>query len=396
MGVFIISSVLNFLDRNLLSVLAPQLMAEMQFDRTHYGLLLSAFSLTYAVGSLICGWALDRWGVSRISSLAVGCWSAASLGAGLITSFSWLVVSRAVLGLAESAGVPSVGKLNGLYLKPEERALGAAANQIGIALASIIAPLAVLPALKFGWRVPFVLAGLLGFVWIPLWLAVNRKIPPRYADQEFAPASTTRSHNALSILKHRSLLFLLLSNVLWMGGYSLWSGWTTIYLKDVYSLKLSQTPAYVWAPPFVSILGGFFGGWLSLRSMRFGTKPVAARRRAVWLSAFCSLITLLLIVAPNATWATVIISLSFFFALAGSVNIYALPIDIFGPQRSGLALGALTFAYGILQTGISPVIGWLADRHLYREVVWLITAPLFLGAWALQGCSESEASLKSE
>ena len=82
-------------------------------------------------------------------------------------------------------------------------------------------------------------------------------------------------------------------------------------------------------------------------------------------------------VAEDARWATVIISASFFFALAGSVNIYALPIDLYGPQRSGMAIAALTCAFGLLQTVISPLIGFLADHHLYTQVVWMVTAPLF-------------------
>jgi hypothetical protein len=93
---------------------------------------------------------------------------------------------------------------------------------------------------------------------------------------------------------------------------------------------------------------------------------------------------LLLPFAPDAAWATAVISLSFFFALAGSVNIYALPIDIFGAGRSGLAIAALTCAFGILQTVISPIIGFLGDRQLYNEVLWIVTTPLLLSALVLQ------------
>jgi hypothetical protein len=97
-----------------------------------------------------------------------------------------------------------------------------------------------------------------------------------------------------------------------------------------------------------------------------------------------SLATLLLPFAPDAAWATAIISISFFFALSGSVNIYALPIDLFGPARSGLAIAALTCAYGVLQTVISPVIGYLGDRQLYNHAVWIVTLPLVLSGLALQ------------
>src|SRR5882757_2178799 len=97
--------------------------------------------------------------------------------------------------------------------------------------------------------------------------------------------------------------------------------------------------------------------------------PVPARRKAVWVSAAGSLATLLVLFAPNAGWATAWISVSFFFSLAGSVNIYALPIDIFGAKRTGVALAALTCSFGILQTVISPIIGYLSDYKLYTEVL---------------------------
>jgi hypothetical protein len=134
----------------------------------------------------------------------------------------------------------------------------------------------------------------------------------------------------------------------------------------------------------ISNLGGFFGGWLSLAWMRGGVETVAARRRACWVSAVGSLVTLVLPFAADARWATAIISASFFFALAGSVNIYAIPIDIFGPARSGLAIAALTCAFGILQTVISPIIGFLGDHNLYKEVIWIATVPLILSSLVLQ------------
>ncbi len=124
---------------------------------------------------------------------------------------------------------------------------------------------------------------------------------------------------------------------------------------------------------------------MSLRWMKRAIEPVTARRRAVWVSAAGSLVTLLLPLAPDARWATAVMSLSFFFAVAGSVNIYALPIDLYGPARSGLAISALTCAFGLLQTVISPVIGYLSDHRLYTEVVWIVTVPLILSSLVLQG-----------
>jgi ACS family hexuronate transporter-like MFS transporter len=170
-----------------------------------------------------------------------------------------------------------------------------------------------------------------------------------------------------------------------MGAYSLWSSWTTLYLVHVHHITLAESARYVWIPPLVSNLGGFFGGWLSLRWIKGSVEPIRARRMAVWVSAAGALITLLLPLAPDARWATAIISVSFFFTLAGSVNIYAIPIDLYGAAHSGLAISALTCAYGVLQTVLSPIIGYLSDHQLYTQVVWMVTVPLFLSALVLMG-----------
>ncbi len=362
-------------------------MTELGFNQTGFGWLISAFSMSYAASSLLTGWFLDRVGVNRAISAAVCWWSTAAVSTGLVSGLTSLTFCRAALGIGESAGVPAVGKLNGMYLKPEERALGAAVNQIGLSLGLALAPLWIGMATAHSWRTPFVITGLFGFAWIPVWLAVRRFIPPQYSSDKTA-IQEARRRPGLSILRDRSLLVLVLANVLWMGSYSLWSNWTTLYLVHVYHLTLQQSARYVWIPPVISNLGGFFGGWLSLRWMQRAVEPVAARRRAVWVSVAGSLITLLLPLAPDAQWATAVISISFFFALAGSVNIYAIPIDLYGAAHSGLAIAALTCAFGLLQTAISPLIGYLGDHKLYDEAVWIVTIPLILSAAVLTGCRD--------
>jgi len=367
-------------------------MLQLGFNQTDFGLLISAFSIAYAASSLLTGWFLDRVGVNRGISTAVTWWSAAAVGTGLVRSFGGLVVCRVALGVGESAGVPAVGKLNAIYLKPEERAMGAAANQIGLSLGAPIAALFIGVATSYSWRAPFVITGLFGLLWIPVWLAVNRVIPPQQGAEESRDLKT-RGINEFSILRDRSLILLVIANVLWMGSYSLWSNWTTLYLTHVHHLTLQQSAHYVWIPFLISNLGGFFGGWMSLRWIRRSVEPVAARRKAIWVSAFGSLVTLTLPLAPDVRWATAIISMSFFFALAGSVNLYAIPIDIYGAARSGLAISALTCAFGILQTVISPIIGYLSDHQLYTQVVWIVTAPLFLSAVVLMGIRNERAGI---
>jgi MFS transporter, ACS family, hexuronate transporter len=373
MSVFVIASLLNYLDRSLLSALAPAVMGEFHLDEVQYGWILSAYSLAYALASPVWGMAMDRVGLTMISSIAVGIWSIAGAATGLTGSLAGLLGCRTVLGLSESAGIPAVAKAGGIYLPPEERSLGSALSQVGLSVGALLTVLWGVPLqAHYGWRRPFLVTGLLGLLWIPLWLVVARKVKPAYENR----AATFK------IWWDWRLVVLIAANVLWMGLYSLWNSWTTVYLTKVQHLTLAETVGYAWIPPVASSLGAFLGGWLSLRAIRRGRPPVAARLRVILVSAIGVLATLLLPQASNAGWSMAVISVSYFWTLAGSVNIYVIPVDLFGPERSGFAISALVFAYGLLQFVVSPVIGHFAKAGEWTAVVWMLSLPPLV-AWAL-------------
>lgn len=378
-AVFVLSSTLNYLDRGLMAAFGPEILREFGASFTAFGWIVSAFSLAYACSSLFAGWFIDRAGLNRAITVALGLWCCAAVTSGFAPSLLFLGICRAFLGIGESAGVPSTGKLNAIYLKPEERALGAAVNQIGLSLGTMLVPAVAALDGKFTWRFWIICTGAAGLLWIPLWAFLSRRIPPAFGTREADPGA-----RSWQLLRNRTLWLVVIANVFWMGSYSLWSNWSFIYLQSVYKLSTRQAAAYLWIPALISNAGGFFGGWLSFRWMKHRSGAVSARRRAIWFAAFGSLLTLLLPLAATPAWATACISASYFFALAGSVNIYALPIDLFGAAQSGMAIAALTCAFGLLQTVISPLIGFLAQRHLYADVCWLVTVPLFAAGLTLQ------------
>jgi MFS transporter, ACS family, hexuronate transporter len=373
MSVFAIVSLLNYVDRQLLAALATSIKSEFRLDDEQYGWIVSAYSLTYALASPFLGVLMDRVGLNAVITAAVGLWSLAGAATGGSGSLPGLLGCRAVLGLGESAGIPAVAKAGAIYLPPEERALGSALSQVGLAAGFLVALLVGTPlALKYGWRRPFVITGLVGLLWIPLWLAVSRKVKPAYENRAAK----------FEIWWDSRLLALIGANVLWMGLYSLWSFWTTLYLTEVQKLTLAQSVRYSWIAPVASTLGAFLGGWLAMRGIRRGRDPVTARLRVILISAIGVLLTLLLPFAPNAVWAMAVISMSYFWTLAGSVNIYVIPVDLFGPERAGFAISALVFAYGLLQFVVSPVIGHFAKAGQWETVVWMLSLPPLV-SWSL-------------
>jgi ACS family hexuronate transporter-like MFS transporter len=359
----VLATSLSFLDRQVLAALAPVLKLEFHLTNEGYGWVLAAFSLAYALAALPMGLLLDRLGLNRGASLMVGLWSAAGVATGFVGGLGSLAACRAALGVAEAGGIPASGKAFASYLEPRERAMGTAVNQLGISLGMAGAPLlAGTLAMRFGWRAAFVATGVLGFLWIPLWLVTARGIPP-LAASPVAPAPVR------DLVRDRRLWGLAAANVLLMTVYSLWMNWTTVYL--VTARGLSQVEAnqrLAWIPPVFASLGGLFGGWLSMRWAKAGVEVQAARMRTSLVSALFLLATAAVPWMPDAGWATAVISLSFFWTVAMSANLYAMPLDMFGAARAGFAVSVLTFAYGLMQTVVSPLAGGLIDRFGFEPV----------------------------
>ena len=361
LSIFVLSSAVNYLDRQSLATLAPLLRADFHLSREQYGWILGVFSITYAASAPFAGMVIDRIGLNRGISLAVGLWSAAGIATGFTGGLGGLMGCRAVLGFAEAGGIPSAGKAVHNYLRPSERAMGNAINQAGVSLGMILAPpIATWIAVRYGWRMAFVLTGILGLLWIPLW---NWAV--RHTHSPIKPASSL-GHGEL--LRDRRLWSFVAANGLSMVGYSLWSNWTTQYLVDAHHLTVAQAAWYAWIPPFVAMGGGFVGGWFSLRLMEGGMAATAARFRVCFAAALLSLATAAIPRAPTAAWATAGISLSIFAVSAFSVNTYTLPLDVFGGARAAFAVSMLVASYGAIQLIVSPLFGRIIDRHGYGPV----------------------------
>ncbi len=365
---------MNYLDRLLLASVAPLIIKEFHLTTEAYGWLLSGLALAYALASPLAGALLDRLGLNRGASLAVGAWSLCCAATSLVRGFGALAVARIGLGVAESAGIPAVAKMSATYLKPAERAVGSAVSQVGLSLGGMLAPALVYCMLpRYSWRAPFVVAGLLGLLWIPLWLFIARLIPPEAVAIQPVPK------RARALWSDPRALLLGGVNILGMSNYVLWSNFTTLFLTHTFHETAQSAAAYAWFPPMAASFGGFAGGWLSMRLIRQGMDPVAARTRVVLFAALGCLITLAIPFAPTSRFATILIGASYFATLAGSVNIYTIPLDLFGAAGAATATSILVSAYGLLQIFLSPLIGRLVDLHGFAPVCVLVAFPPLLG-----------------
>jgi ACS family hexuronate transporter-like MFS transporter len=363
LSVFLLSSAINYLDRQTLATLGPVIRGEFRLSTEQFGWVIGVFSAAYALSAPFAGMLIDRAGLTFIASLAVGSWSLAGIATAFTQGFGGLLACRTALGVAESAGIPAAGKAIDAYLRPGERALGNAMNQAGVSVGLIAAPpLATWIAGAFGWRYAFAATGVLGLLWIPVWNLVARRAP--------ASASKESARAATALWSDLRLWAFVLANALTMSGYSLWTNWTTFYFVDAQRLPLATANRYVLAAFTFAAAGGFTGGWLSARLVNRSVTPPRARFRVCVAGAVLALIAVAIPAAPSPGWAAAGISLAFFAVSAMAVNIYSLPLDTFGGERAASAIAALVASYGAMQIFISPLIGSLIDAHCWAPLMW--------------------------
>lgn len=363
--VFVFSGVLNYLDRQVLATMVDIWRArpDFPFDYTDYGRLLAVFSLAYAISAPFTGWFIDRLGLNRSISIAVAIWAVASFATGMVHGVGPLLVTRAVLGAAEAAGVSAFGKAVAMYLLPKERAVGTAMSQLGLSLGAGLAPqFAVYFAYQYSWRWVFYGAGFLSLAWIPIWLLTSRLIPPLHQ-----PAPGKQAHS-LALLRDPRLWALVAANFISMTVYSLWTNWPPTYLVRMHHLTPPEAKNYSSIVQICGYLGALLGGLLSWRLVTRGFPPVEARKRVCLISAWLLLLTMAIPLMPTPALATAGMSMSFFWIAAWSTNLYTIPVDIFGAERAAFGVSALVCAYGAMQAIISRPLGQIIERYGFKGV----------------------------
>lgn len=364
-SVFVCSAVLNYLDRQVLATMVDiwRSRPDFPFSYSDYGILLSVFSLAYAISAPFMGWFLDKVGLNLGITISVSIWALASFGTGFVHGFQELLLCRAVLGVAEASGVSAVGKMVGMYLLPKERAVGSAMGQLGLSVGAGLAPrFAVFFAYQYDWRWAFYTAGMLSLLWIPLWLFTSSRISPA------VPTASAQGEDSAVLVRDPRLWILVAANFISMTVYSLWTNWSPTYLVRVHHLKPVEAANYSWIVPIAGYVGAIVGGSISWQLIKRGFPPVEARKRVCLLAACALLITAAIPVMPTPALATLGMSLSFFLIGAWSTNLYTIPVDLYGAARAAFGVSALVFAYGAMQAVVSRPLGHVIEQYGFQPV----------------------------
>jgi ACS family hexuronate transporter-like MFS transporter len=341
------ATTINYVDRQVLGVLAPTLQQKIGWSATNYGDINAAFSAAYAIGLLVAGGLIDRYGTRFGYATALLLWSLASIAHAFARSVFGFGAARVALGLAEAGNFPAAVKTTAEWFPNRERALAIGIFNSGSNVGAILAPLLVpILALRFGWQWAFIATGSAGLIWIFFWLAIYRRPAehPRLTRQELdyiqsdPPEPLTRLP-WLKLLPHRQTWAFSIGKFLTDPIWWFWLFWAAPFFKDRFGVDLKTI-----GPPLMVIyvladIGSVGGGWISSALIRRGWSVNAGRKIALLICAVCVVPVTTVPLVPSKWAAVLLIGLAAAAHQGFSANLFALSSDLFPRRAVGSVVG---------------------------------------------------------
>jgi MFS transporter, ACS family, aldohexuronate transporter len=383
-----LSTVVNYLDRQTLSVLAPHLKSEFQWTNQDFAWIVIAFRLSYTVMQAISGRLLDRFGTRDGLSLAVLWYSTIAVLTSGATGFASFVGLRFLLGAGEAANWPAATKAVSEWFPRRERgwavALFDSGSSVGAALATVIVPLLYL---YFGsWRPAFLITGSLGFLWLLLWRRHYHPpdVHPRLGEDERrailadreqesagAPPQTHEMVPSGTLLRLRQTWGAIASRGLTDPVWFMITDWFAIYLVSK-GFNLEETAVGFWVPFLAADLGNFFGGGVSSWLIQRGWSVGRARRSLIVAGGFGVLALIPAAFLSEITALVACFAIATFSYAVMSTMALSLPADLFESRAVGSVAGLSGAAAGAGTLISTYLIGVVADRFSFTPI--LITA----------------------
>ncbi|HTQ37208.1 MAG TPA: MFS transporter [Steroidobacteraceae bacterium] len=358
------ATTINYVDRQVLSVLAPTLQQKFSWNELQYSHIVLSFQAAYAIGLLCAGAVIDRLGTRLGYALAIGVWSVAAMSHALVSGVLGFTAARFALGLGESGNFPAAIKVVAEWFPQRERALAAGIFNAGSNIGAILAPALVpLVAIRFGWQAAFLLTSLLSAGWLVAWLRTYRTPDqqPRLSPAERAhighePATAVRLPWR-SLLRHRQAWAFAIGKFLTDPVWWFFLSWLPKFLHARYGLSLLAL-----GPPLIAIyvaadIGSIGGGWLAGRFMRLGWSVNRARKGAMLVCAL-AVVPVLFAARADSVWAAVaVIGLATAGHQGWSANLFTLTSDLFPRPAVASVVGIGGFAGAVGSMLVSYAVG---------------------------------------
>jgi MFS transporter, ACS family, hexuronate transporter len=380
------ATTINYMDRQVLGILAPVLQKEIGWNDLQYSYIVTAFQAAYALGLLIMGGLIDRIGLRLGYALAIAIWSLAAMAHSLVRTAFGFGVARFVLGLGESGNFPAALKTTAEWFPKKERALATGFFNSGANVGAIVAPLAV-PwiTVRYGWPWAFIFTGIFSAAWIIIWLSTYR--PPsrhkRLSTGELAYIQSDPPEQAtkipwLSLLQHRQTWTFLAGKFITDPIWWFYLYWVPKFLNEKHGLTLTKL-----GPPLVVIylladIGSIAGGWLSSTLIKRGWTANRARKTTMLLCALC-VVPIVFAARVDNTWeAVLLLGLATAAHQGFSANLFTLPSDMFPRRAVASVVGIGGFGGAVAGMLIATFIGILLQYTGSYVPVFIMAGSAYL------------------
>jgi ACS family hexuronate transporter-like MFS transporter len=371
-------TVINFIDRQTLSILAPVLCKVLKLSNEAYGRIVSALQFGLMSGEFPMGYLMDRWGARLGMGAAVLWWSGATGAQVFARNGVQFGFVRFWMGTGEcgnySGGIKTVTRL--FSKKQRTLAIGIfnGGSMVGATLAP---PLIVLLMKHYGFRAAFLVPALLGALWVPAWwFLYGREAREERSEeaQKISLPQLLRTSSAWAVMACRFFN----GPVLQFYWY-----WIPSYLVSVRHLSMMEIGALGWIPFFLGSIGGVLGGWAAGHLQRYRLSIAAIRRITLYSSGLVCLASLLVPYFHSARAAMLTIGIAMLAANFFSANMFAAVTDLFPIEQAGRATGLTGFAGGLSGLLFPLLTGWTVDHFSYSPVFLMVAFMPLLGAFGL-------------
>lgn len=396
LGLLFFSTVINYLDRQALSVLLPTLRKDLGLTSENYGTITMVFMLAYTVAQLGAGLVIDRIGTRRSFSYFVTGWSISAMAHAFARGVLSLSIFRGMLALSEAGNWPAAAKAIARWFPAHRRGMAMAVFDSGAALGAVVAPpLVALLALQFGWRAAFAWTAVAGFVWLLAWLKIYDE-PEQHrwlaeADraivlEEVGPAKP-KSSGAMAalggIVRAGPVWGMLATRMLATPVWWFYVFWLPDYLSAARGFSLKEIGFYGWIPFLTVDLGKLAGGIASDWLLARGNGPGFARKTVMLCGGVMMSAGLMVVGAPGPAEAIAWVCLATFGFGIWSANIYALHADIFPSRTLATAVGFTGMGSSLGGAAFTYAAGRVVDQGGYAPVFWVIGILPLLACLAL-------------
>ena len=357
------ATVINYLDRQTLSVAAPVLREHFHMSNVEYSRVLFAFLLAYTLSNGISGPVIDRLGTKLGYALCMLWWSVAALLHSFATGAISLGIFRFLLGIGEAGNWPAGVKVATEWFSESERALASGVFNSGSAIGAILAPpIVAWILLHYGWPAAFVAVGAVGLIWLVLWLPGYRTPQAVAAELEEPPIPVRE------LVRSRFVMGFTLSKIFLDPVWYFYLFWFPEYLKRARGFDMAAIGKYSWIPFAVAGAGNFLGGGFSGWLLRRGVSVTVARKAAVTLFAVLMTSAIGAVLVQQAWLSIAQVSIAMFGYTGSLANMLALPGDVFPKNSVASVYGLASMGSGFGGMLFTLITGWLVDHYSYTPV----------------------------